>query len=298
MITDVQEKTDSADSDCCGRLDEKVRDRTAELEKEVRDRRRAEKALKESRELLNSFMESATDGFIVFDTNLNLIEINRAALDMASVGTRKSDFVGRNLADLYAPVRHEGRMRKYLDVIRTGEPFFVEDAVPLGFNEIHLSVKAFKVGEGLGLILTDVTERKKLEQKLTLLATTDHLTGAANRRRFFEIGEKELTRARRHGHELAVLMMDLDRFKQINDMHGHQAGDEALKLVVGACRETLRTEDALGRLGGEEGPAARNRTGRRPGHGGTSARGGRWSEPYVGFGRFQGDGQHRHCGHG
>lgn len=98
----------------------------------------------------------------------------------------------------------------------------------------------------------EIGERCRLEQELRIQASTDSLTGAANRRRWLELAEQEIGHARRHGQPLAVLMMDMDHFKLINDGHGHAAGDRVLVTFAQACREQLRSHDVLGRMGGEE----------------------------------------------
>ena len=101
-------------------------------------------------------------------------------------------------------------------------------------------------------ITRDITERKKVEQELERLSQVDMLTGLANRRRFMQLAEHELSRKRRYGGELAVFMMDLDHFKVVNDTYGHQTGDLVLQKVGEICREVLRDLDCVGRLGGEE----------------------------------------------
>jgi diguanylate cyclase (GGDEF)-like protein len=93
---------------------------------------------------------------------------------------------------------------------------------------------------------------KNAQVKLQRLATTDFLTGIANSRSFFETGGREIQRARRYGHPLAVLMFDLDHFKRINDTYGHAAGDRVLLAVTATCRDILRDIDVFGRIGGEE----------------------------------------------
>ncbi len=98
----------------------------------------------------------------------------------------------------------------------------------------------------------EIARRKELEDELRQLANTDALTGAANRRHFLEICDKESQRARRYGRPMALLMMDIDHFKRINDSHGHAFGDEVLKRLVETCQADLRGQDVLGRLGGEE----------------------------------------------
>jgi len=101
-------------------------------------------------------------------------------------------------------------------------------------------------------VIHDVTERRRLEVELQKLATTDSLTGALNRHEFMRRAQEELSRARRYGHPLTVLMLDLDHFKRINDTYGHSVGDDALRTLTEACRECLRETDLFGRLGGEE----------------------------------------------
>jgi diguanylate cyclase (GGDEF)-like protein/PAS domain S-box-containing protein len=98
----------------------------------------------------------------------------------------------------------------------------------------------------------DITQRKSMELELAHLATVDPLTGALNRRHFLELAERQLARVRRGREAAAVIMLDLDHFKAINDRHGHGGGDAALRYTAAACQSELRPEDIFGRLGGEE----------------------------------------------
>jgi len=93
---------------------------------------------------------------------------------------------------------------------------------------------------------------ERAEEAARQLAVTDPLTGTFNRRTFLELGAKEIARTRRAKSSLALLMLDLDHFKKVNDRYGHQAGDEALKCVVDCLQGCLRREDLLVRYGGEE----------------------------------------------
>lgn len=99
---------------------------------------------------------------------------------------------------------------------------------------------------------TDTTERKCLEQELDRLSRIDSLTGAMMRRAFNERLAEEMERAWRLNHPLALLIADLDHFKQVNDNRGHHAGDVALRNFVAVCQEDFRKYDLVGRLGGEE----------------------------------------------
>ncbi len=101
-------------------------------------------------------------------------------------------------------------------------------------------------------VVRDIADRKQMREELTRLATTDPLTGIANRRRFFECLELEWSRGRRHSRPLSILMFDLDHFKKINDTHGHAVGDSVLKGLCAEANKILRSEDIFARLGGEE----------------------------------------------
>jgi diguanylate cyclase (GGDEF)-like protein/PAS domain S-box-containing protein len=100
--------------------------------------------------------------------------------------------------------------------------------------------------------VSDIAERKVLEAELLRLATTDPLTGAANRRRFLEQMEMELARVKRHGKPAAFLMADIDHFKEVNDAHGHAVGDAVIQHLAELARKRLRRSDLFARLGGEE----------------------------------------------
>ncbi|MBT9514461.1 MAG: diguanylate cyclase [Acidovorax sp.] len=105
---------------------------------------------------------------------------------------------------------------------------------------------------GVEGIYRDVTQRKNLERELQRLATTDMLTGIANRRAFLECAESAYAHSRTSGEPLTLLMLDLDHFKTINDRFGHLEGDRALVAFAQAVKSQLRASDAVGRLGGEE----------------------------------------------
>ncbi|MEE4461620.1 diguanylate cyclase, partial [Azotobacter chroococcum] len=108
-------------------------------------------------------------------------------------------------------------------------------------------------------IATDITERKRMEEELAeakrqaeALAHIDELTGLNNRRAFFQLGLQAFRQAARAASPIAVVMFDLDHFKQINDVHGHFVGDKVLVAVANSVREHVREADIAGRLGGEE----------------------------------------------
>jgi diguanylate cyclase (GGDEF)-like protein len=95
-------------------------------------------------------------------------------------------------------------------------------------------------------------EHQCVHEELERRAYTDDLTGLANRRRFLEQAEEELARVQRYGTALSLVMLDIDRFKQVNDHHGHKVGDLVLQHLAQVCRTVLRDVDVVGRIGGEE----------------------------------------------
>lgn len=105
---------------------------------------------------------------------------------------------------------------------------------------------------GFAVVLRDVTEQHVTGEHLHRLLTTDYLTGAINRGRFFEVAELEVERHKRAGRPMVAMMLDVDHFKRVNDCFGHAAGDGVLKAIVEVCQSHLRKRDVLARLGGEE----------------------------------------------
>ena len=98
----------------------------------------------------------------------------------------------------------------------------------------------------------EIEERRRVEAELQRLAATDPLTNLYNRRRFFELAQRELDRAVRYHRPLTALMLDLDHFKAINDAHGHAVGDQVLASFSAFMLKILRGVDLIGRYGGEE----------------------------------------------
>ncbi len=104
----------------------------------------------------------------------------------------------------------------------------------------------------LGVLLGRVLERRRMLESAAQIALTDPLTGLANRRAWEEELRREVARARRSSHRLALVMLDLDHFKELNDTQGHQAGDSVLAEAAASWRSAVRTTDFLARYGGDE----------------------------------------------
>ena len=116
---------------------------------------------------------------------------------------------------------------------------------PLSLRTIVLDVL-----ESMNILHVPILIEYSELRKLRVNAATDALTGLYNRRLFEEYFEKELSRARRFSQQLALVILDLHRFKEVNDRYGHQQGDHALKLAAAAAKDTVRASDYTFRIGG------------------------------------------------
>jgi diguanylate cyclase (GGDEF)-like protein len=157
------------------------------------------------------------------------------------------------LADLVHVVQSElptqeemmyGTLRDEPPELRRGDRTYSVRAQPLGARG--------RDAIGHVMVLRDITRYARMEELLRTLATTDELTAIPNRRHFLDLAEREVARARRHGRALGMIVFDLDRFKDINDTHGHHAGDAVLRAVAKAVEGQVRSSDMIGRIGGEE----------------------------------------------
>jgi diguanylate cyclase (GGDEF)-like protein/PAS domain S-box-containing protein len=147
-------------------------------------------------------------------------------------------------------------VRMLASVVQTGTPLVLDDyEFPdsrVGVPRRRFDVRASRVGECVGQTWRDVTERHEMEAHLSHLATHDPLTGLANRAALLDELERALNSGRRSGRQVAVIMLDLDHFKDVNDEHDHGVGDQLLKLAARRLESDVRGGDLVCRLGGDE----------------------------------------------
>ncbi|MGA2640917.1 MAG: GGDEF domain-containing protein, partial [Spirochaetia bacterium] len=117
---------------------------------------------------------------------------------------------------------------------------------------VSLKTALMDVLENMNLLRVPILIEYRELRKLRVSAATDELTGLYNRRLFEEYFQKELSRSKRFRQQLALVIMDLHRFKEVNDRYGHQQGDRALQLAAAAARDTVRASDSTFRIGGDE----------------------------------------------
>jgi diguanylate cyclase (GGDEF)-like protein/PAS domain S-box-containing protein len=222
---------------------------------DLTERRKMEQALQESEARYRSIFESVDDCIYTCEADGTLSSISPSFERMT--GWSPQEWLGRH----FTPLVHPDDLPRMLAVFGK---LLAGETVPA--NEVRLKTKAgtyldaefksvpIRRGDAvvIGGILRDITERKRVEKLLRALATTDALTGLANRGEFTRLLEKEMERARRYGSPLSLVMYDLDHFKRVNDEFGHDAGDEVLRTVSRVAKESIRSSDVAARWGGEE----------------------------------------------
>lgn len=227
-----------------------------ELLREAEARRGAENALAASEVRYRTLVETSPYAIVVHREG-RIVYVNPAAVRIMGAAAA-ARLEGRHVTEFIDADDRElvrGRLER-LNTTREEVPQAEFALRSLDGGKVRVEVVSsraeFADGPAIQTVFSDITDRKALEDELRRLATVDTLTGARNRRSFFLQGEVEVGRARRHGRPLAAVMLDLDRFKTVNDRFGHAVGDEVLRAFGELCRATLRAEDIFGRIGGEE----------------------------------------------
>ncbi|WP_341937831.1 sensor domain-containing protein [Marinimicrobium sp. C2-29] len=225
--------------------------------RDISKRREVERALRRSEERFRSLTELSSDWYWEQDEQLRFIDFTDAN---ARSGFQKSDVLDKTVQELPGtePLGHAWLEHQSLTARR--EPFRDLELRRLASNgeTVYLSLSGLPMYDDLGHfqgyrgIGQDITERKRSEEHVHYLATHDSLTGLPNRFMFSEILNIAIESARRYQRKLAVLFVDLDRFKTINDTLGHDAGDTLLKALAHRFTDCLRSSDTVARLGGDE----------------------------------------------
>jgi diguanylate cyclase (GGDEF)-like protein/PAS domain S-box-containing protein len=198
----------------------------------------------------NLIVHNINSGILVLDVLGRVVEINPFAHRL--IGTSNERVIGKALDEVLKGWPTIG----YSSQI--SEQYEQELSLPLKDSSVYLLVQISPIRTeqnrmiGHVVVLVDITDHKRTEMELERLAHTDMLTGVTNRRYFFELAETQFTLAQRHNRSLAIMMIDVDHFKQINDQYGHLAGDLVLQKVAGECQRHLRRTDVFARYGGEE----------------------------------------------
>ncbi len=229
---------------------------------DITERRRLLQEVSQSRELMRVTLESIAEGVITTDASGRITWLNPVAERLT--GWSIEDAGGLALDAVFRAVREQDRQpvtapverclaerrivtltEDMLLISRDGQEYGIQDSAAPIVNE---------AGELLGAVMVfrDVTEQRRLTGEMRYRARHDSLTGLINRAEFESRLEQLLEQARDDGGEHAVLFIDLDQFKIVNDSCGHSVGDELLQRVAAIFRDAVRSQDTVARLGGDE----------------------------------------------
>lgn len=223
--------------------------------RDVTARKLAERQLR----LFGLAMESTTDSVVISTVHpdATVTFVNEGFCRLS--GYQREDIVGRPLQELHRIVSSAAKLRQIARAFRRSESCHVEFVVHRKGNDPrYMECLAQPVPDPAGgsdhmlFVLRDATERHKVQQAIAYRAMHDTLTGLPNRALLADRLAQALAGAARSQSELAVLYMDLDRFKPINDVFGHRYGDLLLRELAPRLREILRQSDTIARLGGDE----------------------------------------------
>lgn len=229
-------------------------------EKNVRrSHRLAEANLRSSEALLNSIVNTAADGILMIDET-GMLEFVNAAVERM-FGWKPLELIGQNI-DCLMPTRHRNSHQQLISEIVQGNS---ELRIGVGREvkaqrkngdvfPIELSLGAMRIDGRIKYagILRDITERKRADERILHLANYDELTGLPNRALFTQLLEQALSESKFAQKQVAVLFIDLDRFKLINDSLGHNSGDFVLRQIAKRLTEVLPRRGTIARFGGDE----------------------------------------------
>lgn len=230
-----------------------IREKTGKLNDEILQRKQAQEELIK----LSQAVEQSPAVVIITDLNGVIEYVNPKFTEVT--GYMPSEAIGSNPRIIRSGFQSEGFYREFWETLQAGKDWKGEFHNKKKNGEMYWEsalVTCIRNTEGKIThylkVSDDISERKRLEQNMEYLAHHDTLTGLPNRLLFSDRLNHAIARARRGGKKVAVLILDLDNFKQVNDTLGHDAGDALLNMVVTRFMKHLREEDTASRMGGDE----------------------------------------------
>ena len=246
-----------------GRLDENGRlKRLVGVETDITERKLYEEALFREKESAQITLQSIGDGVVTTDGEARVQYLNPVASELT--GWQLDDAVGRNIDEIFRGFHEEtcepienpvGVAMRRNRPIKSVRPALL---IRRDGNELYIESTAAPIRDPLGnvtggvLVFHDVSESRELNRRLSYAASHDVLTELVNRREFEQRLERALKSAKARETSYAVLYLDLDQFKIVNDACGHNAGDALLKQIGSLLKSKIRWRDTLARLGGDE----------------------------------------------
>jgi len=212
---------------------------------------------------LNLF-DSIEDGIFILDANHN-VKLWNLWLEV-NTKVSASEIIGKKLEDFFPEVLNKSIKRKIKTALSLKSPVFMSSSIdkylikiPLNkmrksiftYMQQNVVISLFKE-DLLLFVIYDQTPLLEAQQKIVMQATTDQLTGAYNRLKFSEVIKYEISKTKRYGNDLTLILFDIDFFKKVNDIYGHLVGDDVLKKLCTEVKSLIRSSDFFARWGGEE----------------------------------------------
>ena len=228
------------------------------ISRDITERKKMEETIRQSEERYRTILDEMEDGYFELDLAGNFTFANEA--DCRLLGYPKEELIGSNFRSQIAKEEFDTVYGAFSNIYITGKPQrgisykAIRKDGSTGYAEVAGFPLRNQKGEIIGFrgIGRDITARKLTEEKIQYMATHDSLTGLPNRLMFSQLLNHAIQSANRYKRQIAVLFLDLDRFKNINDTMGHEAGDLLLKEIATRLKQTLRAVDVVSRLGGDE----------------------------------------------
>jgi diguanylate cyclase (GGDEF)-like protein/PAS domain S-box-containing protein len=235
-----------------------------EIAIDITERKKAELSLLQSERFLNTVFESINDPFNIIDSDYRIIKANEPYAKMR--GKTIEQLIGRCCYEVLQDRNDICEECSVEDTFNSGKPHAKEKLASFaGGKQAWIEIYTYPIFDENGKVLSvieytrDITKRKRTEaerdilvDKLQHLYRTDDLTGLLNRRALIERLEEEVRRTKRYKSQLALIICDIDYFKDINDTYGHDIGDRVLQVVSNLIKDSLRNTDIIGRYGGDE----------------------------------------------
>ncbi len=225
-----------------------------EIVEEITERKQAEKALRKSEEKYRSLVESTEDSVYLVDKDGTYLFMNNHYLSRLSCPMDKA--IGVPYGKFHSEEKTEEFVEKLNEVCKTARSLRYEHKSERGGHYFLRTLSPVTDQNGqisaVTVISKDITKLKHAEEQLAHTATRDPLTGLPNRQAFNDRLCLELSHAHRDQQKLAVMMLDLDHFKDVNDTLGHSVGDQLLQAVGDRLKSVVRKSDTVARLGGDE----------------------------------------------
>ena len=223
---------------------------------DITEKKRLEDQLRQQKELLDTILDNTDALVYVKDVNRRFRYANQPLSQMLNLPVER--IVGRLDTELLPQALADKFWAQDQAIIASGQRQTSEESLRDAQGRLRhywSVIVPWQMPDGLAAVIglsTDITELHELKEQLQQQASSDSLTGLANRRSFWAQAERELERSRRHGQPLALMTMDIDHFKEVNDAYGHPMGDHVLRAFAACCQSVLRSTDLCARTGGEE----------------------------------------------